>query len=228
MNEAFHVSSMEWQYHPRERAIIHTLHLAQLPAGMNAQGDAIPVPPVPDDNKGFGRFGVPPLQLPAAPSMSASIFNTFNQFVSSSVYGCVGTTQAILAQRNCGISIDFWTNTLLQVTMNPNKGGKYLIHLECQTDLRTLGYQGPDGLGQCNGEVFIDGDSLSAGSSSMQIEMLGSGWDSNLYIESVGHSSTTFISSVLGAVVFKGNNLGDPSAAVPAHISCFIMKIDAP
>lgn len=222
-DEPFHVTSQEWRYYSRQRAISNTLHLAQLPSGLLVPGVAVPVIQPKDIPKHHGQ---PPLEFPLPGGTNVTIFNTYNQFVSSTVYGCVGTTQAILAQRNCGIAINSWTNTLIQVTMTPNVAGKFLIHLECQTDLRTLGYQGPDSLGACVGSVIVDG--VGTSSSNMQVLMQGASWDGNLYVEHVGHSSTTFIAPVAGSVVFQGTNLGDPAAAVPAHISCFVMKIDAP
>lgn len=224
--EPFHVLGQEWRYRSQNKALLHTLHLAQLPSNMTSEGDAIPVEQVPPTNGRFNGAGVPPLQLPAAPSLHATIFNTYNQFIYSDIYGCVGTDQTILAQKNCAISIDSWTSALMQVTMNPNKSGYYLIHLECQTDLRTLGYQGPDGNGACQGSAIVDG---GAGSTcNMQVKMNGATWDASIYVDSIGHSSTTFIKRVLGEVVFQGTNLGDPTAVIPAHISCFIMKINAP
>lgn len=223
--EPFHISAQEWRYHSRDKSLLHSLHLAQLPEGMNVAGESVLIEPTAASNGRFSGAGVPPLQLPSAPNINATLFNTFNQFVSSNVYGCVGTDQSILARKNCTIVIDSWTSALMKVTMTVNKRGKYLVHIECQTDLRTLGYQGPANDGQCVGNIAIDGGTSST--SNMRVYMNGAGWDASIYVESIGHTSKTFISQVNGTVVFQGVNLGDPAAAIPAHISCFIALLDA-
>lgn len=220
-DEPFHVSGQEWRYYSRQKSLSNTLHLSQLPTGTLPPGESIPVLQPPDISQ---KYGQTPLQFPSGIGTSVKVFNTYNQFVASDAYGCVGTEQDILARKNVTIEIDGWTSALMQVTMTCPPG-TYLIHLECQTDLRTLGYQGPNNDGHCDGNVAIDGTLTQ--SCSMTVLMVGASWGADLYMDSVGHSSTTFIADVAGGtVVFQGVNLGDPAAAIPACISCFILKID--
>lgn len=59
-NEPFHVMSQEWRYFSRQKALIHTLHLGQLP--QDTAGDSVFITVTPPS--GTGGFNVPPITLP--------------------------------------------------------------------------------------------------------------------------------------------------------------------
>lgn len=219
----FHVSGQEWRYSPREKSLTQTLHLAELPIGVTTDGIAIPVLQDPNKDK-FRSFGVPPLQLPAAPSLSATVFNTYLQSVDSPCYACVSSTQVITAQKQCAVTIDSWTSSLMQITFNPALGGRFLVHIEGQSDTRNGTYQGPNSDGLFTLESLADGSaSISAQSKLLQVNM------SSATKELVGilHAAATGLVSIAGSFVAKGINNGDPSGSPPANLSAFILMIDA-
>lgn len=62
---AFHTTSQEWRYFSREKALIHTLHLAQLPSGTS--GDTVTIGAVPPTGTGGTKgngFNVGNLTVP--------------------------------------------------------------------------------------------------------------------------------------------------------------------
>lgn len=222
-NEPFHVLSQEYRYSSERKSILQTLRLAQLKNGVDGDGVAVPIDPSSTDN-GLGGFSVPPLQLPGAPFISATIYNTYNQVFGSRCYGCVAYDQSITAQKQMGISIDSWSSTIMQVTFSPAEPGIYYIHVEAQTDQRDYSYQGPASDGACLCQIYTDGGPLAAQGNDA-IFMNGP-WDASMYIQSVMHSNAEVIKSVNGSIVCKGINLGDPAGTPAAHISCFAFKIN--
>lgn len=64
---SFHVSSQEWRYYSREKSLIHTLHLAQLPP--SRVGDTVLIASTPAAQNQNG-FQVPGLKIPALPAFN--------------------------------------------------------------------------------------------------------------------------------------------------------------
>lgn len=59
----FHPAGQEWRYYSREKALIHTLHLAQIPTPRN--GESVFITPVPPTGTAGSNFSVPPLSFPS-------------------------------------------------------------------------------------------------------------------------------------------------------------------
>lgn len=222
---SFHPIAQEWRYYSREKSLIHTLHLAQLTTGTVGDSIAIPIQ-ASALSSGLGKlsFSVPPITLPSPPSFNATVFNTFLQSVGSACYGCVSDTKIITAQKVCGISIDSWTSTLLQVTMNPTKAGRYLIHMHAQSDQRNVSYQGPSTFGDFTQSAQADGGPGFVINETVQL------WQTNMQatqsIVNVIHSSQTTIAQINSSIVFQVTNAGSTSAVPAANMGCFIMLID--
>lgn len=62
-NEPFHVLSQDWRYFPRQKELIATLHLGQLPEARS--GDTVLILPTPaTGTSNLHGYGVPPITLP--------------------------------------------------------------------------------------------------------------------------------------------------------------------
>lgn len=62
-NEPFHILSQDWRYFPRQKELIATLHLGQLPEARS--GDTVLILPTPATGTSTLRgYGVPPITLP--------------------------------------------------------------------------------------------------------------------------------------------------------------------
>ncbi len=221
---SFHTISQEWRYYSREKALIHTLHLAQLTTG--TPGDTVEIASTASKlSQGLGKtsFSVPPITLPGPPSFNATVYNTFLQSVGSVCYGCVSDTKIITAQKNCGISIDSWSSTLLQVTFSPVYAGRYLIHMHGQSDQRTVSYQGPNNDGAFTQQCVTDGSNTVI---SETVQLFQQNMQATQSIVNVIHSSQTVIAQVNSNAVFKITNAGATSPAPAANMGCFIMLID--
>ncbi len=220
---SFHTIEQEWRYYSREKSLIHTLHLAQLTTGTVGESIAIAANASKlNSNLGLGSFGVPQLQLPGPPTFNATVYNTFLQSVGSACYGCVSDTKVITAQKQCGISIDSWSSTLLQVTFTPVLQGRYFVHMHGQSDQRNVSYQGPSTQGDMTMTGLADGSQVLG--ETVQL------WQTNMQatqsIVNVIHSSLSAITQINSNMVFKITNAGNPGAVPGANMGCLIMLID--
>lgn len=217
----FHPIAQEWRYYSREKSLIHTLHLAQLSSGV--PGNTVEIAKTPNfNNGGLGSFSVPPLQLPGPPTINNTVYNTYLQSIGSICYGCVSDTKVITAQKNCGISIDSWSSTLLQVTFNPVYSGRYLVHVHGQSDQRNSTYQGPNADGAMNIIGVADGTNVISES----VILFQSNMVATQEILNVIHSSQTAITHINSSFVAKITNAGNPASSPAANMGCFIMLID--
>ncbi len=75
----FHPMAQEWRYYSREKALIHTLHLAQLVT--KKTGDPVFITPVPPTGTGNNGFTIPKLTFPPInPYGGFSWQNSINNF----------------------------------------------------------------------------------------------------------------------------------------------------
>lgn len=211
----FHVLAQEWRYYSREKSLIHTLHVAELPPTPKF-GDTVDIASTPAVTNGsIGGGGIPPMQLPGAPWFSSTINQITNTSLVSDCYGSVNWQGTIEAQRNMGILI-----APNQIIMIPEQSGYYVVHFEAQSDLHTLGYQGPAG----DGEVSIN---ISRGNTQIaddvwRIKMEG-GWDGTQYVNSILHPACEALTPCTGDQL-KGIafNIG---SIPPAYVSMWAMKV---
>lgn len=171
---SFHPIAQEWRYYSREKSLIHTLHVAELPNSV--AGDTIEIAATsPATNNGpgeGGHFSVPPLNLGGAPSRTISV-NISQQALPD----CFASTynKTILAQKNVDIAFMDWSVSKREVYFTVKKSGWYVLGVQGHTDQHDLTYQGPAGdgkavvqinrfpllpsnvLNQANFGVFMDG-----------------------------------------------------------------------
>ncbi len=215
----FHVMAQEWRYYSREKSLIHTLHLAEL-VGQRS-GDTVLIASTPA-NPQRGGFKLPPIQLPPQPFFGGAGNIITNEAFVSDCYGCVNWMGQILAQSKMGILVNFAADT---ISFTPESSGFFMVYVEGQTDLRTLGYNGPNGDGMGTIQILNGGTVVTQ--ISKQVQMVGGGWNANQYIETLlpVHSST--IISAAGTVTCQGVGLGVHTLGNPAYafVSMSMFKI---
>lgn len=115
----FHSLAQEWRYFSREKAIVHTLHLAQIPSS-NA-GDTVLIATTPPVSKqtGGGK-GFPPMQLPSAPYYGLNAYMITNQ---SMQIDCYGSTTSKVTEGITRIS----AQSKMQINIGPIGGGASII-----------------------------------------------------------------------------------------------------
>lgn len=140
----FHVMSQEWRYFSREKSIIHTLHLGQLPP--SGTGDTILIestsPTSQGNGVGGGQFSVPSLTMPAGPGGGVVNF-TFSQNVLSQCFGSFHN-RTILAQKNMDIVVGRWDTDMQVIIMTPKQSGWFFCSIDGNSDVRgvPMTYQG--------------------------------------------------------------------------------------
>lgn len=137
----FHISSQEWRYFSREKAIIHTAHLAQLPSGTS--GETVLIDSTSPSSSNNNNFSVPPVSIPSFPGISVIENVTFSRTTLPDVFASIGQNKTILAQKNCIIQFAGWSAQLMQFYVTPNQSGRYFFYIEAQGDPRDAAYQGP-------------------------------------------------------------------------------------
>lgn len=116
-SEPFHVMSQEWRYFSRQKALVHTLHLGQLPESRSGDSVFINVAPPTGTGQIGSKFNVPPLTIPTIPpfqggSWKDSINNippmwvqSVDSFASplSGTYGFTGSYGNFVSIRTIGV-----------------------------------------------------------------------------------------------------------------------------
>lgn len=227
-NEPFHVMSQEWRYFSRQKSLIHTLHLAQLPA--DRPGNTVLIDSTAPQSDPYGRpWKQPPIVLPpGGGGGTVTIYKT----IKSPCFGCVSWDKQILAQRNMDISMSPWDDNLMQITMIPHEQGRFYCGIFGQSDVHgnPYNYQGPAGNGSIGLTIrktppIPSNDVVGAGTA---IYMAGvfdpTHWRSTFYITSVISTAASGITMVAKdqPVVGTGNRIG---AAALGHISMWMFKI---
>ncbi len=214
---SFHTLAQEWRYYSREKALIHTLHLAQLPS--SRRGDTVVIASTPPAANNNQHFHVPPLILPQTGG-GGNIQITLTKNVMSTCFGSFGIAKNILAQKNMDIDFNPWANTQMTATMIPHEGGWFMIHVEAQSDQRNLTYLGPVANEQI-GITVRKGDQFGHAyiQYSSGIEQVGlvdaTHWNSNFYTNRINALwGTAFMDCGKGVpILFNGFDLGDPATA---------------
>lgn len=144
---AFHPMAQEWRYYSREKSLIHTLHLAELPATINGQSIII-APTVPTGTTGGSNgFNVGPITIPDITPYNGLQINqsSFN------IPPLWTTTTNSLATQNQSGSYGPWSGTISdQVPLRfiasyqwPATGGTYLVEAEATDSLAALNIMNP-------------------------------------------------------------------------------------
>lgn len=162
----FHISSQEWRYFSREKSIIHTAHMAQLPTG--TPGDTVLIGNTAPASTNNNNFSVPPISLPSFPGINVTENVTFSRTTLPDVFGSVGLNKTILAVKNCVIQFAGWDINSRQFYITPNQAGRYFFHIEVQSDNRDAGYLGPPFQG-VNQFIMASIDRMPVGFTSTQI-----------------------------------------------------------
>lgn len=163
---SYHISAQEWRYYSREKSLIHTLHLAELPT--SRPGDTVEIAstnPAGTSNGG-NNFHVPPIILPGGGG-NGTFSLALNQM--STCFGSVGVSQNVLCQRNMDISTGPWAPTQMTITMIPKEGGWFFCHAEVQSDQRDLNYLGPTLSGFTPETLYITIDRFPVGPTASHI-----------------------------------------------------------
>lgn len=124
-NEPFHAIGQEWRYFSREKAIIHTLHLAQLPSYVT--GSSVFITPVPPTGTGQSGFNLKSRPLPVlTPYGGIDWTNVVNNFPPLWMRG---SDFSVFASGSNGFSgTIFDVNGLIQAAQDwwPATGGAFL------------------------------------------------------------------------------------------------------
>lgn len=221
-NEPFHPIGQEWRYFSREKSIIHTLHLAQLPVSL--AGDTVAILPTAPAGKDGGGTSIPPMQVPLAPFIGANAKLVTNHSMVIDCYGATNHLGNITAQNKMSIIVSAIAGNRAVIEMDPSESGFFIVHAEAQSDLHTLGYQGPAGDGQITVSLYKGVDAgIPIGQSKYKMKMEGGGWSGSMYLDSIARTSTEVLVPLLGEALFAvGLNLG---AAPNAHLSMWAMKV---
>lgn len=222
-NEPFHVMAQEWRYFSREKAILHTLHLAQLPVS-NGGSTVLIKPTPPTENTGGGTGLNFPMQVPPGSFGGAGNVITNTSF-QSDCFGAVAYDGTITAQSKMGITVGPMGSADMRITMTPSTPGWFVVHLEGQSDLHTYGYEGPAGDGKITVEIYNGGGGTPVAKSIWQLFMDGgAGWTPvhpSFYVDSIAKTSCDALIYVTGPVLGVGTNIGSP----PGFISMWMFKI---
>lgn len=223
----FHVSSQEWRYFAREKSIVHTLHLGQLPPTGTKPGDTVLIDSAaPSANNNSSNFSVPKISIPAFPDINITETVKTTRTTLPNVFGSVGMNKTILAQKNVNIQFAGWDPFHRQFYMTPNQSGWYYFYVEVQGDFRDISYLGPGN----NPNVFcgVGVGLASICGNQQEIKMSGlfdaTHWNSNMYISTRLRSCAHGI-AVIDAnrtVVWTGTNLGN---APDAQMTGYMFKI---
>lgn len=215
----FHVNSQEWRYFSREKSIVHTAHLAQLPQG-NPGDTVLIASTAPTQNQG-SRGNHNPMPTPIGPYFQTNIFNVSNTSFIIDSYGCVNWQGTILAQKNMGISVGPLNGALAYVDMVPEESGFYVVHVEVSGDYHTFGYQGVGNDGKVTAQIAI-GSTIVA-QSSQKIFMNGPSWDAvHNYINSIPRAITECL---LPASAFRGIGLNIGDTTQGARFAMWAFKV---
>lgn len=129
----FHPISQQWRYFSREKAIVHTLHLAQIPPYVTGQTVTIPiVPPTGTGASGGSSFRQGTQQYPTiTPYRGVNITNVTNNIppywldgglsLNSGTYSFSGTLTTPGPTLNYQVETQWW----------PSSGGVFLFLGEC-------------------------------------------------------------------------------------------------
>lgn len=208
---AFHPSSQEWRYYSREKSIIHTLHLAQLASSQ--PGKTALIASTAPTGKQTGGIGGIPMPMPVNPYMGANATIITNSSIAITCYGSVNYLGQILTQAHMGIEV-----RPNQIIMTPEESGYFVVHAEAQSDMHTLGYQGPAGDGQItlqllNGGTLVDQSIF---------ELFFVGQSANAYLDRILRTEVGGLFPGAGSFTALGINLG---ALPAAAMSMWAMKI---
>jgi hypothetical protein len=139
----FHITAQEWRYFSREKSIVHTTHLGQLPP-TGTHGDTVLIDSTsPASNSNGNGSGQPPLAIPGFPGINVTTNVTFPRTTLPNVFGSVGMNQTILAQKNVVIQFAGWNAQGREFYITPNVAGWYYFYIQVQGDFRDINYLGP-------------------------------------------------------------------------------------
>lgn len=228
----FHISSQEWRYFSREKAIIHTTHLAQLPSG--TPGDTILIDSTAPASSNNNNFSVPPVSIPSFPGINVVENLKFSRNTLPDVFGSVGMNKTVLAQKNCIIQFSTWAPSLMQFYITPNAAGWYLLHVQAQSDARNASYLGPTSSQSISCSIDrmpVGLQSTQIAGNSQAIQMIGifgtgpNQWSTSTYSidnQLMCHGQAIFIIPKNNTVVFTGQLLGN---APDAQLTGYLFKI---
>lgn len=228
----FHASSQQWRYFSREKAIVHTLHLSQLPSGTS--GDTILIastaPPASNNN----NFSEPKINMPPSSTFGggATLNLQFSRNTLSRVFGSVGRDKTILAQKNMTIQFAGWSPQWREFYMIPGEAGWYMIYVEVAGDFRDINYQGPPNpygnplaMVLCNVAFSPSVVPINSNGGSAMIGFFdATHWSTNMYISYQNGARGHAICVVdKGQVIrFQGVDLGN---APDAQLTGYMFKI---
>lgn len=234
-NEPFHPIGQEWRYFSREKSIIHTLHLAQLPTG--TVGDTILIDTTPPAAQGNGgSFSVPSLKLPLGGGPGVENV-TFTRNTLSTCFGSVGVNRTILAQMNMDIQFVDWTPQIKRIYFIPKQSGWFMVHIEAQSDNRDINYLGP--VDPDTTPPVVQAQYIRARISKLPVTAIlgetasaivmnglfdGTHWNSGFYIACTHVARLTiFVRAAVGQpIVLSGQLLGNEP---DAYTSGYVLKI---
>lgn len=230
----FHVMSQEWRYFSREKSIIHTLHLGQLPpSGTGATILIDSTSPTMQGGK-VGGFSVPSLNLPAGPGGG-----TINFTVSKNVLSqCFGSfyNKTILSQKNMDIVVGRWDTDTQQIIMTPHQSGWFFVHIDGNSDIRgvPMTYQGATvDVGTVQSTILISVRKNSIlgsviAQAGMAMYMGGvfdpTHWRADMYVTSQIPAYAIGIGVVAKGqpICFSGRYMGDPTqSSLSGYMYCF-------
>lgn len=143
----FHPMAQEWRYYSREKSLIHTLHVAELPTTITGQSIIIS-PTVPTGTTGGSNgFNVGPITLPDITPYNGLQINRSN----FNIPPLWTTTTDSLATVNQSGSYGPWSGTFSDFVANktvasyqwPSTGGTYLVEAVGIDSLAALNIMNP-------------------------------------------------------------------------------------
>lgn len=211
--------SQEWRYFSRQKSLVHTLHLAQLADGY--PGDTVLIAnTAPEKNVFGGGWAFPPMQVPGGMFGGDGSMVT-NTNMTTDCYGSVAYDGAIIAQNKMTISVGPTGDTEKIITFIPAESGFFLVHVEGQSELHTLGNQGVANDGKITAQIFLNGVGGSpVAYNDYQVLMSGADWNGLQYLDSILRVTCETIVYAGGPIIGRGLNMGSSG-----WLSMWAMKI---
>lgn len=215
---SFHTLSQEWRYYSREKSLIHTLHLAQLPTPQS--GDTVLILPVPTVKNNSKGFSLPPFALPSGPAYGFNATQVTNQSMTIDCYASTNCAGAVLNASRISVQVGPIGGALSQIIMEPQESGFFWVHAECYSAIQQLGNEGPANDGQVTLTILNGGGVASQAVARAKME----GPDWTTHFDWVRRMTATTDCLVPSAGSFKALalNLGNPSDCC---LTMFAMKI---
>lgn len=144
---AFHPMAQEWRYYSREKSLIHTLHLAELPTTINGQSIII-APTVPTGTTGGSNgFNVGPITIPDITPYNGLQINQ-SSFNIPPLWMTTKDDLAVLEQSGSygpwsGTFSDFVANKTIASYQWAATGGTYLVEAAARDSLAALNIMNP-------------------------------------------------------------------------------------